>query len=123
MDRFEIAKMLRKYSEPVVAYKLDAEFAAAVTQAAIKLAKKPALDPCPFCGMRAKIVICDDEGNIHDEDYRNNPYSGLSFGIIHDSTCADDDCPIATYAGDGILGRHLYDTKDDAIEAWNRRSQ
>ena len=30
------------------------------------------LKPCPFCGAKIKIVICDDEGNIHDTEYEKN---------------------------------------------------
>lgn len=26
------------------------------------------LRPCPFCGGLAKIVLCDDEGNLHNEE-------------------------------------------------------
>lgn len=25
--------------------------------------------PCPFCGGKVAVVICDDEGNLHDDDY------------------------------------------------------
>lgn len=38
--------------------------------------------PCPFCGGKVAVVICDDEGTI---------------------------------------GVHIYDTAEDAIEAWNKR--
>lgn len=31
--------------------------------------------PCPFCGGKIAVVICDDEGNLHDDDYLFNPYS------------------------------------------------
>ena len=60
------------------------------------------LKPCPFCGGSAKIVLCDDEGNLHDE----NPQ-----------------CPIARYEVDGgiVGGVYIYDTEEQAAEAWNRR--
>lgn len=32
------------------------------------------LKPCPFCGGKVSIVLCDDEGNLHDEAYRERPY-------------------------------------------------
>ena len=28
------------------------------------------LEPCPFCGGEVSIILCDDEGNLHDEAYR-----------------------------------------------------
>ena len=27
------------------------------------------LKPCPFCGGKVSLVLCDDEGNLHDEAY------------------------------------------------------
>ena len=27
------------------------------------------LKPCPFCGGKVGLVLCDDEGNMHDEAY------------------------------------------------------
>ena len=83
---------------------------------------KEALRPCPFCGGTATIVCCDDEGNIHGDDYGNDPWSGLGYQIRH-SHEENEDCPIARYAEDGAImgGVHIYDTREEAIEAWNRR--
>lgn len=39
------------------------------------------LKPCPFCGRIPKICICDDEGNLRDEKYKENPYSGLTYHL------------------------------------------
>lgn len=77
---------------------------------------------CPFCGGRAVIQIRDDEGNLHNEEYEKNPWSGLSYTIAHFHE-DNEDCPIARYEEDeGKMGGvYLYDTKEDAIEAWNRR--
>ena len=33
------------------------------------------LKPCPFCGSEVSLVLCDDEGNLHDEAYRERPYN------------------------------------------------
>ena len=38
---------------------------------------------CPFCGGKVSIVLCDDEANLHDETYREHPYSGLGFMLHH----------------------------------------
>ena len=81
------------------------------------------LKPCPFCGGKATIVYCDDEGNIHGDDYKDNPWSGLGYQIRH-SHEENEDCPIARYAEDGaIMGSvYIYDTREEAIKAWNRRA-
>lgn len=76
---------------------------------------------CPFCGWEARIAVCDDEGNIHPDEYRDDPWSGLKFSIIHDDSNAGVDCPIATCEGDGFIGRYTYDTEEEAIAAWNNR--
>lgn len=80
------------------------------------------LKPCPFCGGAAMITCCDDEGNIHDDGYENDPWSGLGYQIKHAHE-ENEDCPIATYAEDGAImgGVYIYDTREEAIEAWNRR--
>ena len=82
------------------------------------------LKPCPFCGGKVSLVLCDDEGNLHDEAYREHPYSGLGF-MLHHAHEENPECPIASYECDGgILGGvHIYDTEEQAIEAWNRRAE
>lgn len=77
--------------------------------------------PCPFCGGKISLLVCDDEGNVHDEEYEKDPWSGLSYKLEH--TTNDDpsnECPIATDEGEG-LGGWSYDTREEAIEAWNNR--
>ena len=80
--------------------------------------------PCPFCGVVPQILICDDEGNVHEEDgYMDDPWSGLTFAISHH--CRQDgavDCPIATFnLDDEILGTRLYYSIDELVETWNSR--
>lgn len=80
------------------------------------------LKSCPFCGGSAKIVLCDDEGNLHDEDYALRPYSGVGFKIRHTHE-ENPECPIAGYEVDGgiVGGVYIYDTKEQATESWNKR--
>ena len=52
------------------------------------------LRPCPFCGGEVSLVLCDDEGNLHDESYKAHPYSGLGFMLCHTHE-ENPDCPIA----------------------------
>lgn len=81
------------------------------------------LCPCPFCGGQPSIVPCDDEGNLHDEDYVLRPYSGLGFMIRHTHE-ENPGCPIAVYEVDGgiVGGVYIYDTEEQAAAAWNRRT-
>lgn len=79
------------------------------------------LKPCPFCGGKAYIQVRDYEGNLQTEEYEKDPWSSLSYSVAHYSE-ENPNCPIAKYRDDGgIMGIYLYDTPDNAIEAWNRR--
>lgn len=74
--------------------------------------------PCPFCGGTVKIVIMDDEFNVHNSNYEKTPWYGLQYGLSH-SEEENPGCPIANV--DEILGVYGYDTREEAIGAWNRR--
>lgn len=79
--------------------------------------------PCPFCGSEIRIVVCDDEGNIREDNYEKNPWSGLGYRLYHDvADCKNANCPIAGHERNGEMGIWIYDTREDAIEAWNRRN-
>ena len=78
------------------------------------------IKPCPFCGGKVEIQIRDAEGNLRDEEYEKDPWSGLMYSIGH-YTGDNPNCPIATYKKE-IVGVYLYESKNEVIEAWNRRS-
>lgn len=75
---------------------------------------------CPFCGGEVKIVVCDDEGNRHDEEYEKNPWSGLGYKLYHDATNVPvgKACPIAGHEGEGDMGMWIYDTREEAAAIW-----
>lgn len=81
--------------------------------------KTEELKPCPFCGGVAKILVSDDEGNDRNEEYENDPWSGLSFKIAH-TFDENKDCPIATHEGETI-GAFLYGSREGLIKSWNKR--
>lgn len=79
------------------------------------------LKPCPFCGGAADIAICDGEGNRRDNEYLKNPYSGVTYGIVHKHE-RNAHCPIATYSVDGgMLGVYLYESLEELESKWNER--
>lgn len=87
----------------------------------MKNMKDERLKPCPFCGEAPSIFICDSEGNIHDEDYLTQPYSGLYFALRHEikeEQPNEEICPIATHPYE-ILGTQLYESIDELVERWN----
>lgn len=80
--------------------------------------------PCPFCGIVPRIVVCDEEGVIHEEEgYEEHPWNGLYYGIDHSFIGSEDRCgvcPISNEIGDTV-GGVLYETKQDLIDSWNDR--
>ena len=77
------------------------------------------LKPCPFCGGVAKILVSDDEGNERNEEYEQDPWSGLSFRIAH-TFDENEECPIATHE-DEMIGAYLYGKRENLIKSWNNR--
>lgn len=79
---------------------------------------------CPFCGGEFHLLLCDEEGNPHDDDYLNNPYSGISYCIVHSIKDVPNGvhCPIATSYEDEAISEYLYETKEEALTALKIRS-
>lgn len=78
---------------------------------------------CPFCGGEVSVVVCDDEGNLRNDEYENDHWSGLGYLLYHDKSQAKGDCPIAQHEGEGVLGTRIYDTRKEAVQAWNGESE
>lgn len=73
-----------------------------------------------FNGGEARIQVTDDKGNLKSESYLEDPYSGVGYVIIHDISNSTDSCLIATNL-DEIQGCYIYTSKQEAIDAWNKR--
>ena len=81
------------------------------------------LKPCPFCGGEVKLLVSDSEGNIHNEEYEDDPWSGLGYQLAHYHE-DNENCPIASYEDDGgVIGVFIYDSREEAAAAWNRRAE
>ena len=84
----------------------------------------------PIVGLRkddnyteTALYVCDEEGNIKNDDYVNDPWSGLYYSICHEmdySKGNDNVCHVATFKRE-ILGTQLYERIDELVERWNRR--
>ena len=69
---------------------------------------------CLYCGGEIVPIVCDDEGNIHQEPgYEEEPWSGLQYRASH-SAEDNPDCPIANwgYREDEFIGCG-YDTLEE----------
>lgn len=82
------------------------------------------LEPCPFgADHRVWIGVADDEGNYFGElgcDYEREPWSGIAYALFHEGW---GDCPLCTDGDDSAMGGMLFDTPEEAAEAWNRRAE
>lgn len=73
------------------------------------------LKPCQFCGGEARLQFYEGEKDNEDDSTWGNPG-----WIIYHEAEENPDCPISDYAG---IGTWIYETKEDAMEAWNRRTE
>ena len=78
---------------------------------------------CPFCRKPAVFIgVHDYEGNYHgrlDCEYESNPWSGLSYALHHEGTT---DCLLCSNGANEIMGHMLYDTAEEAANAWNNQT-
>lgn len=81
------------------------------------------LRECPFCGKKKVFIgVHDDVGNFHGLigcEYEDDPWSGLSYALHHEGW---GECILCS---DGItlsMGGVLFDTPEEAADAWNRRT-
>lgn len=74
--------------------------------------------PCGICGEMPVFLLTDEEGNLRNESYLENPYSGILYCISH-PTAEGNDCPLGTGERER-LSMWGYDTLEEAKAAWNR---
>lgn len=74
---------------------------------------------CPFCGGKFHILLCDEEGNPHNDNYLKDPYNGVYYYIAHSryDVPKNAKCPIAQEDYLEPIGNCLYETKEEALEA------
>jgi hypothetical protein len=78
------------------------------------------LKPCPFCGIMPRLVITDDEGNLRNESYESDPFSGIAYSVAHNGPDVEEaSCPAIT--DDNDAGPWIFEKKKEAIKAWNKR--
>lgn len=82
------------------------------------------LKVCPFCRKyKVFIGVHDDEGNFHGLlgcEYESDPWSGLSYALHHEG---QGDCILCSDGANEIMGRLLFDTPEEAVDAWNQRTE
>ena len=79
---------------------------------------------CPICKNKVLFVgVHDDEGNYHGLlgcEYENDPWSGLSYALHHESW---GECPLCTDGAYSTMGGMLFDTAEDAISALSPQNE
>lgn len=78
---------------------------------------------CPFCRKPAVFIgVHDYEGNYHGQlgcEYESAPWSGLSYALHHEGTT---DCLLCSNGAEDVMGHMLYDTAEEAADAWNNQT-
>lgn len=70
------------------------------------------LKPCPFCGTIPEIQICDRDGMIYPgSDYEENPWNGSGYRLVRS---------IGYPYNYDVVGSDIYNTPEEAEEAWNK---
>lgn len=81
----------------------------------------PTLKICPFCKKQAVFIgVHDDEGNYKGRPgcvYEQDPWSGLSYALHHEGW---GDCILCSDGADTTMGGILFDTAEEAADAWNK---
>lgn len=84
------------------------------------MGKPISLKPCPYCKKEAvSIGVHDNEGNYKGEpgcEYESHPWSGLCYGLHHWDGFGE--CIFCS--DDHVMGGILFDTAEEAAEAWNK---
>lgn len=82
---------------------------------------KSTLKICPFCKKSAVFIgVHDDEGNYKGRpgcSYELDAWSGLSYALHHEGW---GDCILCTDGKDYTMGGVLFDTAEEAADAWNK---
>lgn len=78
---------------------------------------------CPFCRKPAVFIgVHDYEGNYHGRlgcEYESDPWSGLSYALHHEGTTG---CLLCSNGANEIMSHMLYDTAEEAANAWNNQT-
>ncbi len=77
---------------------------------------------CPFAVEKQRLYVVMTKEKSTNDNYANDPWNGLWYQIRH-SHEENEGCPIARYAEDNTaIGTYTYNTREEAVEAWNRRT-
>ena len=89
----------------------------------LKKNKKAEILTCPFCGGKLHIQTCNEEGEVHTDEYLKNSNANIWYCIIHSEIDVPNwkECPIATEFEDEPAGGFIYDSKEEMIMAFKNK--